>query len=85
MQHPMVQAEPVIELGNLLFIGRALFGFLVDLGVGFMQRFKVGFEFVKGVIALTFLSQPGKAEVVGKFDFENGIAVRQFRAHGEVH
>ena len=41
-----------------------------------MQRLKVGFEFVEGVIALTFLGQPGKAEVVGEFDFKNGVAVR---------
>ena len=84
MHDAVVEAEPVVELGDLALVGVAFFRLGVDLAELLIDGLEVGAEVVEGVVALARLGEAFESEVIGEFNFKDGVGVGALGSHGEV-
>ena len=84
MHDAVVKAEPVVEFGNLALVGVAFFWLGVDLAELLVDGLEVRAEVVEGVVAFARLGEAVESEVVGEFDFKDGVGVGALGTQGEV-
>ena len=84
MHDAMIEAEAVVEFGNLTLVGVAFFWLGVDLLELPVDGLKVGAEIVKGIMTFSGLGESFESEFVREFNFEDGVGVGPFRVHREV-
>jgi hypothetical protein len=84
MHDAVIAAEPVVELGDLALVGVAFFRLGVDLAELLIDGLEMGAEVVEGVVALARLGETFESEVVGEFDFKDGVGVGALGSHREV-
>lgn len=84
MHNAVVETEPVVELGDLALVGVAFFRLGVDLAELLIDGLEMGAEVVEGVVSFARLGEAFESEVIGEFNFKDGVGVGALGSHGEV-
>ena len=84
MHDAVIAAEPVVELGDLALVGVTFFRLGVDLAELLIDGLKMGAEVVEGVVPFAGLGEAFESEVIGEFDFKDGVGVGALGSHREV-